>query len=140
MYFMTNYEPTPTKLIFRKKYDPKAYSAEGGLIFDAAVQRYDLPLSFSRCNICTLQVARTSVHLRGSLQANFHQLHQVQPHRRHPRIPVLPVVLGATSQGLLSTEITWNLTPFLLLQEYSRAVRRGEVAYDADSRKMKYFN
>ena len=43
---MTNYEPTPTKLIFRKKYDPKAYSAEGGLIFDAAVQRYDLPLSF----------------------------------------------------------------------------------------------
>ena len=39
-----------------------------------------------------------------------------------------------------SAEITWNLTPFLLLQEYSRAVRRGEVAYDADSRKMKYFN
>merc|ERR1712228_989006 len=24
----------------RKKYDPKAYSAEGGLIFDAAVQRW----------------------------------------------------------------------------------------------------
>ena len=99
MYFVTNYDPTATKLIYRKKYDPKAYSAEGGLIFDAAVQRYDLPLSFSRCNICTLQVARTSVHLRGSLQANFHQLHQVQPHRRHPRVPLLPVVLGATSQG-----------------------------------------
>ena len=26
-------------ILCRKKYDPKAYSAEGGLIFDAAVQR-----------------------------------------------------------------------------------------------------
>ena len=34
-----NYNLKANKCTFRKKYDPKAYSAEGGLIFDAAVQR-----------------------------------------------------------------------------------------------------
>ena len=129
-----------TKLIFRKKYDPKAYSAEGGLIFDAAVQRLKFPLSFSRCNILLFRWHALQFTYGDHFKPTFTNF------IKYSCTGAIPVFLyyqwcwGPHHKVDYSTKKHFNLTPFVLLQEYSRAVRRGEVAYDADSRRIKYFN
>merc|ERR1711971_25314 len=90
----------------RKKYDPKAYSAEGGLIFDAAVQRWHA-LQFTYGD-----------HFKPTF-TNF---------MKYSCCGIIPV--------FLYYQFCWGPHH----KEYNRAVRRGEVAYDADSRRMKYFN
>jgi hypothetical protein len=90
----------------RKKYDPKAYSAEGGLIFDAAVQRWHA-LQFTYGD-----------HFKPTF-TNF-------------------VKYGCTGFIPVFLFYQWCWGPHH--KEYSRAVKRGEVAYDADSRRGKYFN
>merc|ERR1712107_95871 len=89
----------------RKKYDPKAYTAEGGLIIDAAVQRWHA-LQFTYGD-----------HFKPTF-TNF----EVQHVLPRPCFPLLQFCFGPHHK------------------EYNRSVMRGEVAYDAESRRIKYFN
>jgi len=90
----------------RKKYDPKAYTAEGGLIFDAAVQRWHA-LQFTYGD-----------HFKPTF-TNF---------MKFSMCSLVPVFLY----------YQFCFGPHH--KEYNRSVRRGEVAYDAESRRIKYFN
>merc|ERR1712059_73787 len=89
----------------RKKYDPKAYTADGGVVFDAAMQRWNaMQFTFSEFGKPTF--------------TNF---------TKFCGITVLPIV--AFYQFCFGEHH----------KAYIRAIQRGEVAYNAESRKFQWF-